>query len=298
VKQFQTHGILYKTSILTKEEFQMVKDDISSLSLCLVQETSSSVAHGRIGAALPPDCKTVEIFSDPNGSMIKLVNELVQRKQQQQQQQQQQQEGGGEGGGMEDDNGSVLCQSPLDNRISMKLASNKLVPVEVRVYQQRGAGMEAHYDVVLFAPEQMEVVFTLENTSDCVTRWWEEVSRDSGGVSNGGGSLDDIAGTTGGGCWKQVETEANSAILLRAGPRGARHAVSPLKNKGKRVILKLVYVEENAVFLNHGTSGGAGGGGGLRQQFGSMGRAGNNSKRKMKKQQNKKKNTRRKHGKS
>ena len=48
---------------------------------------------------------------------------------------------------------------------------------------------------------------------------------------------------------KEVQTEKNSAIILFAGEKlGCRHAVSPLK-QGKRVILKFVFVQENAVFL-------------------------------------------------
>jgi hypothetical protein len=265
VQQFQRHGILYKTSVLTKQEFQMVKNDIASLSLRLVQETSSSVAYHRIGAPLPPDCATVQIFSNPNGSMLKLVNELVRR----------------QGACVEDcspttssscqrgknsdkNKKSYVSPSTSGSSNSMKLACHKFVPVEVRVYQQRGAGMEPHYDDVLFSPEQLEVVFTLENTSDCVTRWEEEVSSSSTTSTSGTSTI----------CWKEVETEANSAILLRAGLKGARHAVSPLKNNGKRIILKLVYVDQNAVFLNDdggGSRSKRGGAGGYVQQFGGSG---------------------------
>ena len=47
---------------------------------------------------------------------------------------------------------------------------------------------------------------------------------------------------------KHAETEANSAIILKAGPKeGARHSVSSLKS-GRRAILKFVFVREDAVF--------------------------------------------------
>jgi len=81
--------------------------------------------------------------------------------------------------------------------------------------------MEWHVDDVLFDPPQVEVVFTLENTSDCRTMW----------------KLPD-------GSIRTVETEKNSAILLAAG--GAEHCVSSLKN-GKRVILKCMFVHQDAI---------------------------------------------------
>ena len=60
----------------------------------------------------------------------------------------------------------------------MVLAPN--VPIEVRVYKKSGAGMGCHVDDVLYRPTpQVEVVYTLENTSD-----WSHVVADC--VSGGG----------------------------------------------------------------------------------------------------------------
>mmetsp|Transcript_11260 Transcript_11260/g.21066 ORF Transcript_11260/g.21066 Transcript_11260/m.21066 type:complete len:370 (-) Transcript_11260:613-1722(-) len=259
VKQFQRHGIFYKTSILSKEEFQMVQDDISSLNLHLVQETSSSVARHRIGAPLPSDCKTVQIFSNPNGRMMKLVNELVQQH-----------------GYLKDDTDDNDGESGGFH--SIKLASCDNVPVEIRVYQQKGAGMELHHDDVLFSPEQIEVVFTLENSSDCITKWEElEIEKEEGG----GGHV--TTNTS----WKHVETEANSAIILRAGPKGARHSVSSLKY-GKRMIIKLVFVEQDAVFLEKAATGGGGGGRKTGRVISSQFAGGGNKNSKKKKKQKKK----------
>ena len=39
------------------------------------------------------------------------------------------------------------------------------------MYEQKGAGMEWHIDDVLYNPEQIEVVYTVDNTSDCSTLW-------------------------------------------------------------------------------------------------------------------------------
>jgi hypothetical protein len=96
------------------------------------------------------------------------------------------------------------------------------VPVEVRVYEKKGSGMEWHVDDVLYDPPQVEVVLTLENTSDCQTVWKH---RDS---------------------LNRIETEVNSAILLQAG--GVEHFVSSLK-QGRRVILKCAYIDsQGAIF--------------------------------------------------
>lgn len=111
-------GILYRTSILTPSEFQVIQEELlssssakgkgrgkgdsggkkGSLGLTLNKETSSSVAINRVGASLPWDCETVKMLQDPNGSISRLVNNIV------------------------------GCDT--DNKSSMVLAQN--VPVEVR----------------------------------------------------------------------------------------------------------------------------------------------------------------------
>jgi hypothetical protein len=93
------------------------------------------------------------------------------------------------------------------------------VPAELRVYQKLGAAMAWHQDDVLYDPPQVEVVFTIENTSNCATRWK-------------GGPDDDEEESS-------VETDPNSALVLAAG--GPWHCVSSL-GRGRRVIVKLAYV--------------------------------------------------------
>jgi len=104
---------------------------------------------------------------------------------------------------------------------SCVLSSN--LPVEIRSYEREGAGMAWHVDDILYDPPQIEIVFTLQNDSDCQTMW-KEVGTNKLHV---------------------VETEPNSAILLLAG--GSSHCVTHLK-RGKRMILKCAYVEKGAVF--------------------------------------------------
>jgi len=199
VKKFQKNGIFYKTSLFTKDEFQIIQEELSSLSLKLVKETTSSVAHNRIGAQLPPDCRIVEMIANSQGSFAKIMNE-------------------------------IMTDESANRTDCANMVLSSIVPVEMRIYEQKGAGMELHYDDVLFSPEQIEVVFTVENNSDCVTGWEEFNSNEEAK-------------------WKEVETEPNSAIILIAGTKGARHAVSALKS-GKRIILKFVFVREGALFLD------------------------------------------------
>lgn len=96
------------------------------------------------------------------------------------------------------------------------------VPVEVRVYEMAGSGMEWHVDDILYDPPQLECVLTVENTSDCTTQWWKNKHE-----------------------MEQVSTNPNSVILLEAGR--AKHSVSSLKH-GRRVIVKCAYIQKNAHF--------------------------------------------------
>lgn len=196
-KQFeQSGGVLYKRSCLSQKEFNLIQTDLEQLSLKLVHETSNSVGRKRTGAKLPSDCDIVKMLKDKNGGLSKLVNSLVVGKK--------------------------------------RMILSNHVPVEMRVYEKSGAGMEWHVDDVLFKPAQMEIVFTTENTSDCVTSYEETISDKS--------SQQDYPNVT-----KpkrvELETEPNSAIIIKAG--GVNHCVSSLKH-GKRVILKIVYVQEDA----------------------------------------------------
>lgn len=95
--------------------------------------------------------------------------------------------------------------------------------------------MEWHVDDILFSNPQTEVVFTIENSSDCMTMWKRKPRSNH---SNKKGSYD---------ITEQVETEPNSAILIQAG--GPMHKVSALRS-GRRIILKFVFVEEGAEILD------------------------------------------------
>ncbi len=96
--------------------------------------------------------------------------------------------------------------------------------------------MEWHKDDALYDPEQIEVVLTIENDSDCCTKW--ELS------NNDDNTHDDFDSTR-----IEVETEPNSALLIKAGPDGVPHFVSSLKS-GRRTILKFVFIQEGAQLLD------------------------------------------------
>ena len=103
----------------------------------LRDEKTSSVARNRVGAQLPRNSAVAAVLGDEGGSMSKLVNRAA--------------------------------NDRNDGR--RKLVLSKEIPIEVRVYERTGAGMDWHVDDILFSPEQVEVIFTVENTSDCVTKW-------------------------------------------------------------------------------------------------------------------------------
>ena len=93
--------------------------------------------------------------------------------------------------------------------------------------------MEWHIDDVLYKPEQIEVVYTIDNVSDCMTMWKSQEQQQSLVNDEKQKSL-----------IQSVQTTPNSVILIKAG--GVMHKVSPL-TVGKRTILKMAFVLESAV---------------------------------------------------
>lgn len=187
-------GIVYKKSVLSNIEFQTIQSELQQLSFTLKDEKSSSVAKLRKGAQLPYDSPIVQILADTNGSIYRIINDIA------------------------------FSNHPTNQNNNHTMILSTFIPVELRVYEKVGAGMDWHVDDVLTSPEQMEVVLTLENTSDCVTMWKEQDK--------------DVTA---------VETEANSAIFLKAG--SVPHCVSSLK-RGYRSILKFAYVRQNSQILD------------------------------------------------
>lgn len=190
--KFQKDGVAYRQSVCTQQEMESIEKEISLIMKHHLSKERSSIAQNRFGATLSRDNAgdTIEVLE--KGSMCKLVQRLVD-----------------------------------DSQNKIELARE--IPVEVRLYEQVGASMAWHQDDVMYDPPQLEVVFTIENNSDCVTMWKKQVGNEK--------SNDEI---------HSQETHPNSMILLLAG--GPDHCVTSLK-RGRRVILKCAYVYEGATYV-------------------------------------------------
>lgn len=89
-------------------------------------------------------------------------------------------------------------------------------PVELRMYTTN-AEMGWHQDDTLYVEPQVEVVLTLENTSDSETEWIDARGE------------------------RHAQWMApNSALIVSAGDEGPLHRVTPLR-RGERTILKMAY---------------------------------------------------------
>lgn len=76
-KEFQKNKILYKKSILTQSEFQIIKNEIDNIpSKKFKNEKANSVARKRIGMSLDYDSEIVRILSDEDGSLCRLLNNI------------------------------------------------------------------------------------------------------------------------------------------------------------------------------------------------------------------------------
>lgn len=120
------------------------------------------------------------------------------------------------------------------------------IHVQIRIYEKTGAGMEWHLDDIIYEnTKQIEVVFTLENTSDCCTMWrphdqpiilstaatimstaTKSLEDDSIIISSSSSSKHD---NTNNNKYRveSVQTTPNSAILIKAGnslPMGGEFA--------------------------------------------------------------------------
>mmetsp|Transcript_2261 Transcript_2261/g.4751 ORF Transcript_2261/g.4751 Transcript_2261/m.4751 type:complete len:305 (-) Transcript_2261:336-1250(-) len=189
-------GILYRTSIFDRSELAQIRQDLAEYERDMQDETMSSVAQHRRGAVLSSvDSPTVQVLRE--GSLVEWVRTVT-------------------------SNPNYVLR-------------DQDVPVELRSYEKRGASMAWHSDDVLFDPPQLEVVWTLENTSDCVTMWKQPEQH----------GPNDSSKTTN---IHTIETDPNAVLLIAAG--GPEHCVTSLK-QGRRIIVKCVYALRDAVFLSH-----------------------------------------------
>jgi hypothetical protein len=96
------------------------------------------------------------------------------------------------------------------------------VPVEYRVYGM-GGHMNWHSDTQLYVPEQYELIYTIDNTSDTTFNWKQPIT----------------------GKIQSLEPKPNSILYGRA--NGAPHMVSEITD-GFRYILKFVYVKPGSIY--------------------------------------------------
>mmetsp|Transcript_24380 Transcript_24380/g.51432 ORF Transcript_24380/g.51432 Transcript_24380/m.51432 type:complete len:390 (-) Transcript_24380:13-1182(-) len=249
-------GILYKQSILTPWEFQIISSELSDLlqnqdqnnsrnknsrkssssnksapKIILENEDSSSFATNRIGAAIGKGTEIYRVLSSEEGSLSKLINVLE----------------GTEMVGREDE------ETEFSQTGKKKMVLAPEIPIEVRIYEKNGAAMEWHVDDVIYHPTQIEVVLTIDNTSDCQTMWkpHDRLLSDSppDATTKIEASIESFKTTISSPSTtkrykiESTQTTPNSAIILRAG--GVEHKVSPLSS-GKRTILKMAFVREDA----------------------------------------------------
>jgi len=195
-------GISYRQSVCTRQEMDSIRNEIAVIMKRNLTKERSSIAQNRLGVTLTRDqtSETFRILED--GSIFELVQRLA-------------------------DFSNDKCK-----KRNIELASE--IPVEVRLYEQVGASMAWHQDDVMYEPPQLELVFTLENNSDCVTMWKKQPksTNDDSFIQN-----DEIY---------SQETHPNSLLLLLAG--GPDHCVTSLK-RGRRVILKCAFVYEGATYI-------------------------------------------------
>jgi len=238
-------GILHQRSALTPEEFRIATDALRSIMMGTEttsktrmlkdEDGRSSFATNRMGAIIS-NTETAagsvlyDAFGREGGSMHRLVNAVASSSAAFYSDDDD--DDGDDGGGGDD----------------MVLAPD--VPIEVRVYEKPGAGMGWHVDDVLYRPvPQVEVVYTMENTSDCLTSWrttsppTEERGRRV--VTTEG--CEGIATTT-----TSVRTTPNSVLILGAG--GVEHMVTPL-TYGKRTILKMAFVRRTGTDFDESMAG-------------------------------------------
>jgi len=194
--------VVYRTSVFSRDEIADIVDEVAALSYLLEDESSSSVAVKRRGFILPRSSDTVRIFG---------------------------------GGGDEGSSSSSLLEIVWQATGSRDYCLSLDIPVEVRVYGP-GSSMAWHVDDVLYSPTpQVEVIWTLDNTSDSATLW--KIGRNK--------SREDHSDTGENRVMRSVESDPNSVLLLRAG--GAPHCVTTLK-RGVRTVVKCAFVERGSEF--------------------------------------------------
>jgi hypothetical protein len=198
-RQYQQNGnnIIYKKSILSPNEVTAVNSALLSMNIqqyLTNEDAKQSFATNRNGMSISRQngAMLYDIFGRVGGSMYTLVNAI----------------------------------STITSETSEMILSPD-IPIELRIYETHGAGMGWHIDDVLYKPlSQIEIIYTVDNTSDCCTMW--RCCTNKNDVTS-------------------IQTTPNSALVLQAG--GVEHKVSQL-TYGKRTILKMAFINKMGTTLD------------------------------------------------
>ena len=262
-------GIVYRQSVFNSKEFDLIQKEVSKLMNHLHDETSLSVAQNRRGMTLPMNNPIVQMLQDDTNSLTRLVNTMMAAAGKTA-------VNGGDGWNGKrsaPSSSSSSSSSPNNNNgnnknnpyIYYSLSTN--LPVEIRTYEKFGAGMSWHVDDELYNPSQIEIVFTVDNTSDCTTMW--KIQQRKQKQKNYANDCNDSNDFT----IQSQDTDPNSVLLIQAG--GPLHCVTSLK-RGKRTILKCAYRTLDATFRQDMYT----------QQFDGNGGSGGSTKNKKKQRKN------------
>jgi hypothetical protein len=226
-------GIIYRQSVCSQHEMELIQKETSIITKHHLTNERSSIAQNRLGAALSSSatnnnnessCDTLRMLKE-GGSIYSLVQRLT------------------EVASSEEalvaagvDGTGQTTATPTTETTRKKIQLCQEIPIEVRSYEKIGASMSWHKDECLYDPPQFEIIFTVENNSDCVTMWKKQKENNDRNKNNDDNEI----------CTQ--ETHPNSLLLLQAGPDGPDHCVTSLKH-GRRVILKCAYIYEGSTYI-------------------------------------------------
>ena len=98
-------------------------------------------------------------------------------------------------------------------------------PIEYRIYPKNSKGMNLHSDTLLYDLPQNEAIYTIHNTSDSQTKWFDENNKEN-----------------------SIWTKPNSMLIVKAD--ALKHMVTPITT-GTRSILKLIYTQSDNINNNY-----------------------------------------------
>ena len=249
-------GIIYRQSVCSQYEMELIQKETSIITKHHLTNERSSIAQNRLGAALSSSPSTANNNNNNESSdTLRILNEggsiysLVQRLTEIPTSFSEESLAfiGADDGGTTGQTTTTTTTTTTEKTIkARKIQLCQEIPVEVRSYEKIGASMSWHKDECLYDPPQFEVIFTVENNSDCVTMWKKNENKNKN--ENENNINDNKNEKNENEMYSSQETHPNSLLLLQAGPDGPEHCVTSLKH-GRRVILKCAYIYEGSTYI-------------------------------------------------